>query len=139
MIRTGYGDAYTVTCIDAETKLAISYMTGGKRSLQLATKFMEDLRSRVKGKPQISVDGWPHWAEAIRRTFGHQGADVDPIVKEYATARDAFGDQRKYAPSRVKTVEKVVIYGKPDMSWITTTSVERFVSQSERNSVALPD
>jgi hypothetical protein len=64
-----FGDTYTIFAIDAETKLVPSYLTG-KRSLPFATKFMHDLRSRVAGKPQISVDGWPQWEESIRRSCG---------------------------------------------------------------------
>lgn len=116
-----FGDTYTMFAIDADTKFIPSFEVG-KRALSTATDFMTDLRSRVEGKPQITVDGWPHWVEAIRRTFGHRGADVGSIVKEY---------QKACSPDtgncgRVKSTEKTVIYGDPDQDLISTSKAERF-------------
>jgi hypothetical protein len=37
---------------------------------------MFDLRKRLVGKPQLSVDGWTHWREAARRAFGRRGCDL---------------------------------------------------------------
>jgi len=76
-----FGDVYTFFAFDPETKLVPSYFTG-KRTLTSAMHFMKDLRSRVLGKPQMSVDGWPHWIDAVRRTFGYNGVHLGCVVKE---------------------------------------------------------
>jgi transposase-like protein len=75
-----FGDQYTFFAIDSESNLVPSYLTA-KRSLPSATHFMVDLRQRVPGVPQVSVDGWPHWTEALRRAFGHRGVHAGAIVK----------------------------------------------------------
>lgn len=119
-----YGDAYTMFAIDIDTKLVPSYKTG-KRTLDAATKFMGDLRKRVKGTPQISVDGWPHWIESVRRTFGHNGCHLGQTVKEYAKKSDTSTPERKYSPSRVKTVSRTKVYGSPEEEMISTAIAER--------------
>lgn len=119
-----WGDAYTFFAVDSETKLVPSYRVG-KRTLPVATTFMADLRARVEGTPQMSVDGWPHWAEAVRRTFGHEGIDLGMTVKEYQKRKETKGNDRMYAPARVKSVSKTVIFGAPDQDFISTAIAER--------------
>jgi len=55
----GWGDVWTWTAIDADTKLCISYMVGGRDS-GWALDFMWDVRQRVVGRPQITTikTGW---------------------------------------------------------------------------------
>ena len=118
-----FGDMYTMFAIDAHSKLVPSYLTG-KRTLSTATQFMKDLRARVRGKPQLSVDGWPDWVESVRRTFGWKGADLAAVVKEY---QRPWGVKQVGAGSygRVKSVEKTVIYGEPKQDHISTAIAER--------------
>lgn len=92
-----WGDQYTLFALDADSKLVPSYVTG-KRELGTATTFMRDLHSRVAGKPQVSVDGWPHWIESLRRSFGYQGVDAGSIVKEYQ--KECAGDSTPLRRSR---------------------------------------
>ena len=120
-----YGDTYTFFAVDPKTKLVPSFYTG-KRTLEDATPFMEDLRKRVEGKPQISVDGWPEWIDAVWRAFGTKGADLGSTVKEYVKARagknpnvDA-GDH-----GHVKSQTRTTIFGKPKESTISTSIAER--------------
>jgi hypothetical protein len=49
----GWGDVWTWTAIDADTKLIVSYMVG-KRDLGWAREFMQDAAYRIAGRPQIS-------------------------------------------------------------------------------------
>ena len=51
----GWGDAWTWTAIDADTKLCVSYLVGG-RTTGWATDFMLDCRERIVGQPQITTD-----------------------------------------------------------------------------------
>ena len=53
---TGAGDMWTWTAIDADSKLIISYLCGG-RDAEWATTFMEDLASRVSSRIRITTDG----------------------------------------------------------------------------------
>lgn len=118
-----FGDQYTFFAIDSDTKFVPAYLTG-KRSLPTATHFMKDLRRRVRGVPQVSVDGWPHWDEALRRAFGHGNVHAGAIVKEYQTPRSGTVE-RHLSPPRVKSTKKAVIYGSPDQERISTAIAER--------------
>src|SRR5271169_1794280 len=53
---TGAGSVWTWTAIDADSKLIISYLCGG-RDASWACQFMEDLASRVSTRIQITTDG----------------------------------------------------------------------------------
>lgn len=119
-----WGDVYTMFAIDSDTKLILSYYTA-KRTLGAATRFMKDLRKRVKGKPQISVDGWPHWIESMRRAFGYTGVHAAAIVKEYQRDQKPLPGMGAAAYGRVKSTEKTVIYGKPDLDLTSTAMAER--------------
>jgi hypothetical protein len=118
-----FGDQYHMFALDKDSKLVPSYKTG-KRTLPVATVFMKDLRARVDGKPQVTVDGWPHWVEALRRSFGHNGVNAGMTVKEYQKACPPDGTAR--ACGRVKSQTKSVIYGKPIQKFISTSRAERF-------------
>jgi transposase-like protein len=70
---TGAGDVWTWTAIDADSKLILSYLCGG-RDASWACQFMEDLASRVTTRIQITTDGHRAYAEAVEGAFG---MDVD--------------------------------------------------------------
>ena len=48
----GWGDVWTWTGLDADTKLCVSYLVGG-RDLGWAKEFMADCASRIKNRVQI--------------------------------------------------------------------------------------
>src|SRR5437899_6973965 len=58
----GWGDVWTWTGIDADTKLIISYMVG-PRVPPMAYEFMKDLASRLATRVQLTTDGLT-WYEA---------------------------------------------------------------------------
>src|SRR5438034_3471347 len=51
----GYGDVWTWTAIDADTKLVPAFMVGN-RDGQSAKMFIEDLASRLKNRIQLTTD-----------------------------------------------------------------------------------
>src|ERR1700685_838253 len=51
----GWGDAWTWVAIDADTKLCVSFLIGG-RGQGWANDFAMDIRLRVVGRPQITTD-----------------------------------------------------------------------------------
>ncbi len=65
----GAGSVWTWTAIDADSKLILSYLCGG-RDASWACKFMEDLASRVTTRIQITTDGHRAYAEAVEGAFG---------------------------------------------------------------------
>ncbi len=72
--RTGrLGDVWTWTAIDADTKLCVSYLVGG-RDGWWATEFMQDVAGRIRGRVQLTTDGQRAYLNAVENAFG---SDVD--------------------------------------------------------------
>lgn len=67
------GDTWTWTAIDSESKLIVSYMVGG-RDGEYAIAFMDDLRSRLANRVQLTTDGHKAYLEAVEGAFG---GDID--------------------------------------------------------------
>ena len=115
------GDARTFTALDTESKLIVSYLVG-PRDQESALAFMDDLRTRIKERPQLSTDGLKAYREAVWEAFG---GDVDfaQIIKTYG--KDGDADERKYSPAKCTGMEKLVIWGSPDLGSANTSHVER--------------
>ena len=116
------GDTWTFTALDTESKLLVSYLVG-PRDGQSALALMDDLRGRLEDRPQISTDGLKAYVDAVDGAFG---GDVDfaQIIKTYGTDP---GDEatRRYSPAVCTGIEKVPVWGNPDMSTAGTSHVER--------------
>lgn len=69
----GYGDVWTWTAIDPDSKLICGYLAG-KRDAQYANAFMLDLASRLDTRVQLTTDGHKSYLEAVEGAFG---MDVD--------------------------------------------------------------
>src|SRR5690606_21540161 len=65
---SGAGDTWTWTAIDADTKLIVSYFVGGRDS-ECAMWFMDDLRSRLANRVQLTSDGHNAYLEAVEGAF----------------------------------------------------------------------
>jgi IS1 family transposase len=117
-----WGDVWTFSAIDADTKLVPSFKVG-KRDLATAQAFVSDVASRLRNRVQISSDALRAYVEAVELSFG---ADVDfaQIVKTYEVG-DSETPERKYSPCEVVSVEKRRIVGLPDMARASTSYVER--------------
>jgi IS1 family transposase len=117
-----YGDNYTFTALDANTKLVISYVIG-RRTPETTYRHCADLNERVLGKPQINTDGYPAYIRALRHVFGddmHHGV----AVKQFANSADNTTDSR-YSPGRVVGIQRSVISGTPNIAQINTNHSER--------------
>ncbi len=117
----GHGDAYTWTAIDADTKLAISWLVG-RRDNEYAEAFISDLASRLVGRIQLTTDGHGPYIGAIEKAFG--GAiDYAMLVKIYEGTGQQ--DQHRYSPAGFVKAEKRRINGNPDVKEVSTSHVER--------------
>ena len=65
----GAGDTWTWTAIDADTKLMISWLVAD-RGAESAMMFMDDLRSRLSHRVQLTSDGHKAYLEAVEGAFG---------------------------------------------------------------------
>lgn len=117
----GAGDTWTWTAICADTKLAVSWLVGG-RDAGYAKVFIGDVYERLAGRIQLTSDGHaPYW-HAVREVFG---LDVDfaQLVKKYGVAPE--GPQTRYSPPACVGADKRVVTGKPDPAHVSTSFVER--------------
>src|ERR1700716_188753 len=116
------GDQYTFIGMSASAKAIISYRTG-KRDMENTDLFVQDLRERVIGAPEISTDGFHPYKNAIRDAFNGR-ASHGVIVKTYSVTNLAVKDAaRRYSPAEVVAVSREVESGTP--SYISTSYVER--------------
>ena len=121
----GYGDVWTWTAIDPDSKLVPAWLVG-PRDEYAAYDFIADLRSRLAGRVQITTDGFRAYIPAIDDVFGAD-ADYAQLVKTYGveTSEDASATARRYSPNKVTAQEVRVIRGAPDPERISTSYVER--------------
>jgi len=118
--RLGYGDVWTWTAIDADTKLVPSWLVG-LRSAGYGHKFMKDLKSRLANRVQITTDGHKVYLWAVEDTFGPE-VDYAMLVKLYG---DEPESERRYSSANCIAAEPRVIQGNPDPTKISTSFVER--------------
>ncbi len=116
----GIGDAWTWTAIDADSKLIVSFLIG-KRDLNYARAFIEDVASRLSNRVQLTTDGLKAYLQAVEDTFG---ADVDYSVLNKIYGSDHAGEAR-YSPPTCIGIKKEKIEGNPDMKKASTSYVER--------------
>lgn len=116
------GDQYTYVALASATRAIIGYRTG-KRDSATTDDFIQDLRERVIGAPEISTDGLNHYRTSIRDAFGKR-ATHGVINKTYSVTHLNVNEaSRRYSPAQVIAVERVAVAGEPEN--ISTSYVER--------------
>ncbi len=117
--RFGYGDVWTWVAIDAGTKLVPSFLVG-KRDLQSARMFIDDLAGRLANRIQLTTDGLRVYVNAIEDSFGCE-IDYAMLSKLYAASQE----ETRYSPAECIGTETKIVQGSPDASYISTSYVER--------------
>jgi IS1 family transposase len=115
-----WGDVWTWTAIDADSKLIASWMVGD-RSGDTAKVFVCDLAKRLASRVQVTTDGHRAYVEAVEAAFG---ADVDyaQLIKIYGQTDEG---QRRYSPPQIIGTETHCCTGNPDPKHISTSFAER--------------
>jgi IS1 family transposase len=115
----GYGDVWTWTAIDADTKPVPAFMVGN-RDGKTARIFIDDLASRLVYRVKLTTDGLRVYLEAVEGAFG---ADIDyaMLQKIYAASQE----ETRYSPAQCIGCEVKRIMGDPDPKHISTSYVER--------------
>lgn len=116
----GIGDVYTFTAIDADTKLAPTWLLG-RRDLDTASRFLLDLGRRIEGWFQLTTDAANFYREATAAAFGPT-VDYAQLQKLYAVPADA---ERRYSPPVCLATRGEAIQGRPDPAHVSTSHVER--------------
>lgn len=114
------GDTWTWTALDADSKLIVSWLVGG-RDTDYAIAFMNDVRDRVTGRIQLTSDGHRPYLVAVEEAFG---GDID-----YAVLQKIYGadnnPERRYSPAVCLGSKQDTICGNPSQKHISTSYVER--------------
>jgi len=103
------GDVWTWTAIDADHKLIISWLVGG-RDAGYAMEFMTDVASRLAGRVQLTTDGHAPYLSVVPDAFGFE-VDLATLTKVYGP--DPKEDQRRYSPAKCLGIEKHLVLGAP--------------------------
>jgi len=117
----GAGDVWTWTALDADSKMIVSYLVGGRDS-EYAMEFMDDVASRLANRVQMTTDGHKAYLEAVEGAFG---GDVDyaQLVKMYGAAPESM--KGRYSPAECIGIRKRRIEGRPVKADVSTSYVER--------------
>lgn len=116
----GYGDVWTFTAIDADTKLVPSWLAG-LRNADCAYAFISDLKDRLANRVQLTTDGHRMYLEAVEHAFGSE-VDYAQLIKLYGQEPES---EKRYSPAECISTEKHIIQGKPDIKAVSTSFVER--------------
>ncbi len=116
----GWGDCWTWTALDADTKLIPCWYVG-TRDAGAAYHFMHDLAARLAHRVQLTTDGHKPYLVAVSDAFG---TDVD-----YAQLIKIYGEgpktEARYWPAQCMGAKKAVISGAPEFAHVSTSHVER--------------
>jgi IS1 family transposase len=118
----GYGDVWTWTALDADTKLMISWRIG-PRDAATACEFMKDLAARLTNRVQLTTDGHKPYLSAVEEAFGSE-IDYSMLVKLYGPSGDHESEKR-YSPAKCIGAVPHTIMGNPDPEHVSTSYVER--------------
>ena len=105
----GAGDVWTWTSLDADSKLICNWVVGG-RDAEYAIALMDDLRSRLANRVQLTTDGHKAYLEAVEGAFG---GDIDyaMLIKLYGESSEG---QKRYSPADCVGIRKTAIEGKAE-------------------------
>lgn len=116
----GWGDVWTWTAIDADTKLIPCWLVGS-RSAHAAKMFMQDLAGRLANRVQLTSDGYRPYLMAVTEAFGTD-IDFSQLIKIYGNVPP---EHARYSPMPCIGTRTMVWSGTPEKREISTSYVER--------------
>lgn len=116
----GAGSLWTWTALDADSKLIVSYLCGG-RDAAWGRAFMEDVASRLTTRVQITTDRHRVYAEAVGGAFGID-VDYTMLIKQYGAPETP---DTHYSPGVCIGREMQIKSHRPDPKHMSTSLVER--------------
>ena len=121
--RDEWGDCWTWTALDADTKLIVAYRVG-PRSPAMAYDFMADVAGRLSQRVQLTTDGLKVYLNAVDYAFG---VDIDyaMLEKHYGTVATSTSAAARYSPAKLAGSKRAIVSGDPNPRHISTSYVER--------------
>lgn len=120
--KNGRGDLWTWTALDADSKLIVSWMVGG-RDADTANVFMQDLAERLANRVQLTTDGLHAYLDAVEGAF-HGQIDYAMLRKIYGKA-EGSSNERRYSPAPIVGTRTQRIHGAPNAHYTSTSFNER--------------
>lgn len=117
----GAGDVWTWTALDADSKLIVSYLVGG-RDASCAAAFMEDVAARLADRVQLTTDGHKAYLNAVDGAFG---SDVDYAMLEKLYGTSPESPKGRYSPAECIGTRVTRVEGRPNPAHVSTSFVER--------------
>lgn len=116
-----FGDTWTWISMCTDTKLVPCFHVG-KRNASDAYFFINNLAPRLKQRVQLTSDGLKAYLEAVEGAFG---SDIDyaQLIKLYGNENQ--GGEVRYSPAECTGTRKMRVSGKPVVSRISTSHIER--------------
>lgn len=115
------GDSWTWIAIERTTKLILTHHVGG-RDHESCWSFLLKLKSAVgTGKFQLTTDGLRAYTLNVPYAFGMQ-VRFAQLIKNYESSQEVT----RYSPAKIKSIEKLPIFGDCDEDRISTSFIERF-------------
>jgi len=116
----GWGDCWTWTALDADTKLIPCWYVG-TRDAKAAYHFMHDLASRLANRVQLTTDGHKPYLQAVEEAFGNE-IDYAQLVKIYGEGPKT---EARYSPAQCMGTRRAKVTGNPESEHVSTSFVER--------------
>ncbi len=101
----GYGDVWTWTSLDVDTKLVPCWSIGYRNAVDAAV-FINDLSSRINSKIQLTSEGQKAYLSAIEDAIG---CDIDYalLVKLYGKSPE---QEKRYSPASCLGTNNTIFY-----------------------------
>lgn len=115
------GDVWTWIAMDADSKLVVSWMVGG-RGVGYARRFLDDVAGRLANRVQLTTDGHKAYLNTVPEAFAW---DVDWAMLNKIYANNPKESERRYSPAVCTGAKKEIKIGNPDPKHISTSFVER--------------
>ena len=116
----GWGDCWTWTALDVDSKLMISFHLGD-RTLATAYDFMHDVAERISTRIQLTTDGHRVYLEAVESAFG---SEIDDAMRNKVYRSNPEG-QTRYSLAKCIGCTTRTISSDPDPKHVSTSYVER--------------
>ena len=115
----GYGDVWTWTAIDSDTKLVPSWLVG-RRDNKDCLGFLSDLRSRLRPgqRLQLTTDGLNSYLTVINPLFGADRVDYAQIIEDFK--QGVPDPDHRYSPGACTGFQKRLVTGTPDPKLLST-------------------
>lgn len=120
--ENGWGDVWTWTAIDTDTKLCVNYAVGGLDA-SWAWEFIQSCSERIKGRVQVTIDEHKAYLNVVEGRFGID-CDHALLRKTYGAPTDV--DISPYFPVKhISRDDENIVIGNSDRKHGSTSLVER--------------